>query len=638
MDLYSVAKRLSKPFVFTADNRHKARTISEHGIIGDGFSSALVGTDGVIDWLCFPRFDSPSVFAAILDRDKGGFTSVQPVASGFETVQRYDPDTNVLETLFQVAGQGVFRVTDFMPWTNDPRASIHEVHRRIDCMEGNVNLRVIFNPRFEYGKAESTLTFYDDGVLAEGPDHQKLVAVISGKPAWAKRQEGGVETEFVLKPRETRWMVLSWGAPRPEPIAAYRSHEHLRATRHAWREWARQLQYDGPWRHHVLRSALVLKLMQYAPTGALVAAPTTSLPEWIGGERNWDYRYTWTRDSAMAVRAANLMGYLTEARDFFHFVRDVVDSGIGLRVMYSVDGTLVPDEQSLGHLAGHRGSAPVRIGNGARDQMQLDVVGALFDCAYLYEQVGGVFTLRGWRNMKLILDKLCEVWHNPDDGIWEPRIGRRHNVHSKLMSWLAFMRAESISQRFSDPECGARWHATASQIREEVLSQGLDASKTRFVNAYGQDVPDAALLLVPIHGLITPDNPLSRNTVQWIRDTLQAGPFLYRYLTHDGVPGQEGAFVLCGFWLAEALALEGRLDEAQEVFMAHVEASNHLGLLSEEIDPTSRELLGNFPQAFSHLGLINAAKRIDLAIRLREEGSTALPRFAGIALNTEGRI
>lgn len=337
----------------------------------------------------------------------------------------------------------------------------------------------------------------------------------------------------------------------------------------------------------------------------------------------------------MAVRAANLMGYLPEARDFFHFIRDVIDSGVGLRVMYSVDGTLVPDERTLGHLAGHRGSAPVRVGNGARDQLQLDTMGALLDTAYLYEQFGGVLTIRAWRNLQDIADELCRTWQDPDDGIWEPRVGRKHNVHSKLMSWLALYRAEALSHRFSAPSRGAQWGLVAQQIRDDVLANGLNPTKSRFVNAYGHDDPDAALLLVPIHGLISSDTTLSRNTVQWIQDSLHAGPYLYRYRNHDGVPGGEGAFVLCGFWLAEALALEGRLDEAQTIFMAHAEASNHLGLLAEEIDPTTGELLGNFPQTFSHLGLINAAERIDLALRLRDEGSTALPRFTRPTLSPE---
>lgn len=628
MDLFSAARRLSNPFVFQPNDRHTARAIGAHGVIGDGYSCALVAADGAIDWLCFPRFDSPSVFAALLDGEKGGFTSVQPADVGFETLQRYDPDTNVLETLFRVEGQGVFRLTDFMPWTNDPRASIHEVHRRIDCLEGQVRIKIIVDPRFEYGAHTPNLIPYEDGVLAEGHNHEKLVFVVSGNPRWINRAQGGVETELTLRSGTRRWMVFSWGAPRPEHISSYRSFEHLRATRHAWREWARQLRYDGPWRHHVLRSALVLKLMQYAPTGAMIAAPTTSLPEWMGGQRNWDYRYAWTRDSAMAVRAANLMGYLSEARDFFHFIRDVIDSGVGLRVMYAVDGTLVPDERVLSHLKGHRNSRPVRIGNAARDQMQLDTAGELLDSAYLYEQVGGVLTLRAWRNLRDIADGLCKIWEQPDDGIWEPRVGRRHNVHSKLMSWLALHRAESLSQRFSAPEAGARWNEAAKRVREDVMAKGLDASKSRFVNAYGHDDPDAALLLMPIHGFLPPDHPLSRRTVQWIEDTLHAGPYLYRYCNDDGLPPGEGAFVLCGFWLAETMALEGRLDEAQRTFMAHAEASNHLGLMAEEINPTTNELLGNFPQAFSHLGLINAAERIDLALRLRDEGSNALPRFS----------
>jgi alpha,alpha-trehalase len=626
MDLYSAAKRLARPFVFTEGNRNETLPIGARGVIGDGFSCALVRADGAIDWMCLPRFDSPSVFGALLDAQRGGITAATPARRPFESLQRYDPDTNVLETLFRVDAQGTVRLTDFMPWTDDPRLAIHEVHRRVQCLEGEVDMEVVFDPRFDYGADRPHMEHHQHGVLARGSKGERLVAVVGDGTRWEPHPSGGVVARFRLKAGERRWVVLSWDAPHPEPIAAYRPFDHLRATRHRWREWSRQVQYDGPWRHHVMRSALLLKLLMYAPTGAMVAAPTTSLPEWIRGERNWDYRFTWTRDSAMAVRAANIIGSVDEARDFFHFVRDTLEDD-ELKVMYAVDGRAVPEERILSHLSGYAGSVPVRVGNGARDQVQLDTAGALVDAAYIYERCGGAITLRAWRHMAGVVDGVRTRWREPDHGIWEPRDGRRHNVHSKLMSWVALDRAAKLAPLFGATVEQERWRASATELHEELCRKGLDGKGEHFVMAYGMDEPDAALLLLPVHGFLEANDPRIERTTQWVRERLASGPYLYRYHADDGVGGPEGAFVLCGFWLAEALAMAGRLDEAQEVFVAHAEASNHLGLLAEEIDPSTRDLLGNFPQAFSHLGLINAAARIDLALRLRDEGSTKVPHL-----------
>jgi GH15 family glucan-1,4-alpha-glucosidase len=627
MDLYSAARRLGRPLVVAQGDDADRLPLGAHGMIGDGRSVALVRMDGAIDWLCLPAFDSPSAFAALLDPQRGGRSAVTPTARPFESLQRYDPDTNVLETLFRIEGQGVVRLTDYMPWTGDPRASIHEVHRRIECREGEVELEAVFDPRFDYGRGRTRVQIGEHGALATGPGGARMVAVIGNGGVWKPRDAGGVRAVFRLRAGQRCWLVLSWGAPRAEPIAAYRPFEHLRATRHAWREWSRGLQYDGPWRHHVMRSALVLKLLIYAPTGGMVAAPTTSLPEWIGGRRNWDYRYVWTRDTALAIRAANRIGYLDEARDFFHFMSDTIDSVGELRVMYSVLGDEVPEERVLEHLDGYANSHPVRVGNDARGQVQLDTAGALLDAAWLYEQFGGSLTLRAWRHLVDVADAVCRGWHQPDHGIWEKRGTTRHNVHSKLMSWVAVERALRIAQRFGGSPARPHWERAAAELREEILKRGLDPRGRHFVSAYGEAEPDAALLTLPMQGLVAPDDPRALATIDWIRDELGDGPYLHRYRSEDGISGCEGAFVLCGFWLAEALAMVGRLEEAQQVFEAHAEASNHLGLLSEEIDPSTSALLGNFPQAFSHLGMINAATRIDRALRLRDEGSEKLPRF-----------
>ncbi|MBW2279761.1 MAG: glycoside hydrolase family 15 protein [Deltaproteobacteria bacterium] len=626
MDIFSASSRLRTPFEFHAENRDGHFPISAHGVIGDGASCALVRTEGTIDWLCLPSFDSPSVFASLLD-PAGGHTSMRPAALEFQTQQQYDPDTNVLETLFKVPGQGLMRLTDYMPWTDDPRASIHEVHRRVDCREGAVDLEVVFDPRFNYGADTPEMEYSEHGVLAVGGSGERLAAVLGDGARWESRPEGGARARLTLRSGERCWLVLSWGAPRPEPIAAYRPYEQLRATRHFWREWSRRLRYDGPWRHHVLRSALLLKLLIHARTGAMVASPTTSLPEWPGGDRNWDYRYTWTRDAALAVRAANLIGYASEARDFFHFIRDTLDRDAGLRVMYTIDGGSVPPERQLEHLAGFDGSGPVRIGNGARDQLQFDTAGALLDAAWVHEQFGGSLTLRAWRHLAQVVNAVERVWRKPDNGIWEIRSAIRHNVHSKLMSWVAFERASQLAPLFGAAREQEAWQRESAELRTELEGGGLDSTGSHFVSAYGGDEMDATLLLLPIHGFLPVEDPRIERTIESVREELGSGPYLYRYLSEDGVGGPEGAFILCGFWLAEVLALSGRLEEAQEVFFAHVESSNHLGLLAEEIDPASGQLLGNFPQAFSHLGLINAAARLDLGLRLRDEGSGKSPRL-----------
>jgi GH15 family glucan-1,4-alpha-glucosidase len=626
MDLYSAARRLSRPLLVTEPVSQWRPPISAHGIIGDCHSCALVRIDGSIDWLCLPRFDSPSVFAQLLDPE-GGFSALSPVRRPFESLQRYDPDTNVLESLFDVPGEGVVRLTDYMPWENDPRAAIHEVHRRVECREGEVEIEAIFDPRFGYARDRGRFDLGEHGVLATGADGQTLAAVVSNGGQWEPRPEGGMRTRLRLRAGQRAWMVLSWGAPRPEPLAAYRPFELLRSTRRHWREWSRQLRYDGPWRHHVQRSALLLKLLIYHPTGAMVAAPTTSLPEWIGGTRNWDYRYAWVRDAALGIRSANLIGFKHEARDFFHFVRDALDHERNLQVMYQVDGQPVPDEVELAHLEGYQRSRPVRVGNGARQQLQLDTAGALVDAAFIYEEFGGSLTLRAWRNLRRVVETVRERWREPDHGIWEKRAALEHNVHSKLMSWVAVDRARRLAPLFGDQGRLDKWQQTAQEIRADLLRNALDPSGRHFVAAYGAGAPDATLLLLPIYGLLSASNERVAATIEWVRSELSDGPFLRRYLAEDGIGGPEGGFVLCGFWLAEALALGGRLEEAQEVFVAHAEASNHLGLLSEEIEPSTGELLGNFPQAFSHMGLISAAARIDLGLRLRDEGSGNRPRF-----------
>ncbi|MEN8181761.1 MAG: glycoside hydrolase family 15 protein [Myxococcota bacterium] len=624
MDLFTASDRLSR--TFEVDGAPPA--LGMHGVIGDGFTCALVGVDGSVDWLCMPRFDSPSVFASILDPERGGSLRVSPATRPFSSLQAYDSNTNVLQTLFRRPGEGSVVVTDFMPWSDDPRSSIHEIHRLIESRDGALPMEVVFDPRLDYARGPTRVVITEHGAMAEGPGGDRLCLSLSGGGRFETRERGGVVARFTARPGKRQWVILSWRAPQPEASAAYRPFEHLRRTRRFWRSWSGRLRYDGPWRHDVLRSALTLKLLQYSPTGAIVAAATTSLPAWPGGDRNWDYRYAWARDSAFAIRAMNLIGYMDEARGFFHFVRDTIESRGRLDLMVSVDGADVPEEVILSHLAGYQGSGPVRVGNGARDQLQLDIIGALLDAAWLYERSGAHLSLRLWRQLRELVYEAMQQVDQRDHGIWEPRADPAHHVHSKLMTWVALDRVLRLAPLFGDEPVARTWSRARKELREEILRQGYNESCGTFVDVYGGTEVDATLLLFPLYGFLPASDPRVERTRKRVMQELRDGRFLRRYRSHDGIQSEEGGFVLCGFWLAEALALAGRIDEALEVFHDHTRGANHLGLLAEEVMPETGAPLGNFPQAFSHLGLINAAARIDLALRLRDEGAEHSPRHA----------
>ena len=621
MDLYTAFGRVGTGHVLGEE----PLTSSDYGLVGDGHTVAMIGIDGSLDWLCWPRFDSPSCFAALLDRTRGGRFQIAPAERGATSLQAYDDGTNVLQTLFRREGLGTVVLTDHMPWNGDPRSRVGEVHRLLEAREGELEMRVVFDPRFDYARSPARLHIEEYGVLAEGPDGQRMTLSMDRDVEFRPREAGGVEAVVSLRRGKRRWAILSWQSRRPEPIPAYRPFDHLRATRRFWRHWSGRLEYDGPWRHDVQRSAMVLKLLQYAPTGAMVAAPTTSLPAWIGGDRNWDYRYSWTRDSAMAIRAMNQIGYPDEAQGFFHFVRDTIEESRTLDIMVAIDGAEVPDEKVLDHLAGYRNSQPVRIGNAARLQIQHDIVGPLLDAASVFEQSGGTLGLRLWRQVRARINEAVDHASQPDHGIWEPRSEPRHHVHSKLMTWVALDRGLHIASRFGGDREERRWQAARDDLQAEILERGFDAEQRSFVGEYQGDQVDATLLLLPIFGFLPPTDARVDRTIQRVIDELSDGRFLRRYRSHDGIESEEGGFVLCGFWLAEALALAGRLDDALEVFHNHLSAGNHLGLLAEEVDPSSGRALGNFPQAFSHLGLIQAASRLDHALRLRDEGSSEPP-------------
>jgi len=623
MDLYTSAARLGRPFVIDGS----AAPLGQHALIGDGSTAALVGVDGAIDWLCLPHFDSPSVFASMLDPERGGRFQVAPAVRPFESLQAYDTHTNVLQTLFTVPGQGVACLTDFMPWIQDPRFSVHEVHRLIEVHEGSLAVEIVFDPRFDYGRGPSRVEPAENGAVAVGPNGERCTLSVGRGARVEPRAGGGVVARLHLRQGERTWAILSWGGVQPEPVLAYRPYDHMRATRRYWRDFASQLSYDGPWRHDVLRSALTLKLLQYGPTGAVVAAPTTSLPESASdGSRNWDYRYSWVRDSAMAIRAMNLIGYPDEARGFFHFVRETIDGRGQLDLMVTIEGHEVPDETLLPGLAGHGGRGPVRIGNAARDQRQHDITGLLVDAIELHERQGGALDLGLWRQIRVLVNQGAAWSAEPDHGIWEPRAEPQHHTHSKLMAWVALDRAVRMAPLFGEAEQARVWRAKRDALRAEILERAWNEEIGSFASVYGGSDVDATLLLFPIYGFLEATDPFARRTRERVVKELGEGRYLRRYRDHDGIGTEEGAFVLCGFWLAEALALAGQLDEALQVFNDHKSATNHVGLLAEEVDAATGRPLGNFPQAFSHLGLIEAAARLDFALRLRDEGIERPPR------------
>jgi GH15 family glucan-1,4-alpha-glucosidase len=623
VDLYTTSKRVST--AFTADGGDLDS--SQYGVIGDGNTVAFVGVNGSVDWLCFPRFDSPSVFARILDAQRGGCFRISPSRDGYESRQAYDDATNVLQTLFRRDGEGTIVVTDFMPWNGDPRSRFHELHRLIEVREGSMEIEILFDPRFDYARGESRVEIAEEGVMAEGPSGERLSLSTGPDVAFEKHPGGGAHARTALRSGQRLWCILSWRSKRAEKVAAYRPFDHMRATRRFWRRWAAHMHYDGPWRHDVLRSALILKLLQYAPTGAMVAAPTTSLPVCPGGERNWDYRFSWMRDSAMAIRAMNLIGYPEEAQDFFHFVRDTLEQRSGLDIMVTLEGGDVPRETTLDHLAGHRGIRPVRIGNAAAFQTQHDIAGPLLDAASLHELSGGTLGLRLWRQIRALVNDAIKRAAQPDHGIWERRAEPAHHVHSKLMIWLALDRALHLAPLFGGDRYEQTWRRARERLRDEITRQGFDRKSGSFVGEYGGREVDATLLLLPIYDFLPPADRRIEQTLRRVVAELGEGRFVRRYRSDDGIDCDEGGFVLCGFWLAEALALCGRLDEALETFNNHLSAANHLGLLAEEVDPGTGAPLGNTPQAFSHLGLIHAAARLDRALRLRDEGIDEPPRL-----------
>jgi GH15 family glucan-1,4-alpha-glucosidase len=590
--------------------------IAEHGIIGDLHTVALVGADGTIDWYCCPAFDSPSVFAAILDRKKGGYYRISPLEEDWTSKQLYFPDTNVLITRFFAPG-GVGELQGFMPIARTgAERHRHQLIRRVVGVRGAIRFRVDLQPRFNYARDSHETHEYEHGVVFES--ETLCLALQATRPIAC--DDHGVHSEFNLRAGESVTFVLEQVARDyvPREYSEEETREAYERTIDYWRRWLAQSRYRGRWREMVHRSALTLKLLTYEPTGAVVASPTTSLPEQIGGERNWDYRYTWIRDAAFSLYGLLRLGFTEEAGAFMNWLTDrfregVDRSGDPLQTMYSIHGDRELPEQTLDHLEGYRGSAPVRIGNAAAEQLQLDIYGELIDSVYLYNKYGTPISHAAWQDLSRVVNWVGENWDQPDEGIWEIRGGRKDFTLSRLMCWVAIERATRMARQRGLPADLVRWMRHRDDIYEQIMERGWSEQRKTFVQHYGSDVLDASLLLMPLVKFIAPTDPRWLSTLDAITEELVSDTLVHRYHAHtapDGLLGDEGTFSICSFWYVEALTRAGRVDDARLAFEKMLTYANHLGLYSEEIGPTG-ELLGNFPQAFTHLALISAAFNLD---------------------------
>jgi GH15 family glucan-1,4-alpha-glucosidase len=605
--------------------------IEDHGLIGDLQTSALVSTEGSIDWFCAPRFDSPSVFGALLDKEKGGYCRIRPTTDAFTTKQLYFPDTAVLVTRY-LTEEGVGEVIDFMPVTSsEVPAHHHRIVRMLRCIRGQMTFDIEIAPRFDYGRESHETRISEGGVVFRGTGTTMAVSIVREPEdeelaRGATDEEGDIRVELTLRTGQARGMILDIGSSEARETSVEEVWELFNGTVQFWTTWLEQSTYTGRWREMVNRSAITLKLMTYAPSGGLVAAPTAALPEQIGGERNWDYRFTWVRDASFSVYALLALGFMDEAVAFGVWMRErVMDTEVDgrppLNIMYRVDGSSDLSEESLEHWAGYRNSFPVRIGNGAADQLQLDIYGEMMDSLYLADQRGLQMNYAGWLKVCGVLDWLADHWDQPEEGIWETRGGRQHFTYGRLMSWVAFDRGIRLSAKRGWPASTEAWASARDAVFRQIMEKGWSADRQAFVQHYDTQVLDASLLRMAALGFISPTDPMWQSTLDAMDEELVTDSLVYRYdpeASPDGLRGSEGTFSLCTFTYVEALAEAGRLDKARITFEKMLTYANHLGLYSEEI-ALNGDQIGNFPQAFTHLALINAAIRLDGELSRRAE-------------------
>ncbi|MCQ8240255.1 glycoside hydrolase family 15 protein [Acetobacteraceae bacterium KSS12] len=601
-----------------------AQSIENHAVIGDLRTAALVGLDASIDFLCWPRFDSPSIFASLLDDERGGEFCLQPKLDGARQRQLYLPDTNVLLTRF-LSSRGVAEVSDFMVMAEgDPaeHATVQRLVRRVEAIRGPVSFTMRCAPRFDYARTVPDVTADGSTVVFEGkvagsePLRLRLHATTE-----LRIGEGEVSAEFELQPGENVSFILEDAchgadsdASRPDYVA-----DSFKRTSDYWRNWVRRANYTGRWRDEVTRSSLALKLMTSAEHGSMVAALTFGLPEEIGGGRNWDYRYTWLRDAAFTIYAFLRIGHVEEAKAFMHWLSDrggQTTADGTLQIMYGIDGHSKLEEFELPHLRGYRDSTPVRVGNGAFNQLQLDIYGELMDAVYLSDKYAEPISRDTWQGIRRGMDWLQQNWQRPDEGIWEMRNGRKHYLHSRLMCWVAFDRAIRLSRKRGLPAPLETWLDTRDAIYNEIHDEFWDEKQRSFVQYKGGNSLDASCLLMPLVRFISPTDPRFLSTLEAVGRGLTDDSLVYRYSTAngaDGLHGDEGTFTMCSFWYVECLARAGDVAQARFLFEKMLGYANHVGLFAEELGPAG-EHLGNFPQAFTHLGLISAAYYLDRAL------------------------
>ena len=602
--------------------------IEDYAVIGDTRTVALVGRNGSIDWFCFPDFDSPSVFAKILDDQKGGHFSIAPLDDEVTRRQFYWPETNVLVTRF-LSPDGVVEITDFMPITEELSHTITRcIIRRITGIRGSMRMQMRCFPAFNYARDDHSTELSESGAAFHRPELSLGLAT----SLELQKRDNGVVAEFTVSEDQESTVILREIKPDEGCGMALTTDEafgDFQETVEYWRGWVSQSTYTGRWREMVHRSALTLKLLTFEPTGAIVAAPTCSLPESIGGERNWDYRYTWIRDAAFTLYGLLRIGFTEEAGHFMNYIEarsHELEPDGSLQIMYGIDGRHTLTEETLDHLDGYRGSKPVRIGNGAYDQLQLDIYGELMDSVYLYNKYGTPISYDLWTHLRRLVNWIAENWQRKDEGIWEVRGGRKHFVYSKLMAWVALDRAVRLADKRSFPSDRGKWLNIRDTIYEDIMDKGWKEKKKAFVQSYRSDVLDASNLIMPLVFFLSPNDPRMLNTLDAINESpdeggLVSNSLVYRYNIEeagDGLRGQEGTFNICTFWLVEALTRAGRrdrkrLDEARLIFEQMLGYANHVGLYAEETGPCG-EALGNFPQAFTHLALISAAFNLDRAL------------------------
>jgi GH15 family glucan-1,4-alpha-glucosidase len=596
--------------------------IENYGVIGNMCSIALVGVNGSIDFLCYPSFDSPTVFAALLDDEKGGRFQIQPQLKEKRVRQLYLPDTNILLTRF-LAEEGVAELTDYMPIGSDGKQP-NEIIRTVAVIRGEVEFKVRCQPRFNYAMSGHTVSIRDRyAILSPAGDACPPLALYS--TVALRRESQDVTAEFRLRAGENATFIFGGVRAQGEQPEMEFIERRFEETSRFWKRWIAKSKYKGRWREMVNRSALMLKLLTSREHGSLIAAPTFSLPEQIGGVRNWDYRFTWLRDATFTLYALIRLGFVEEAEAFIEWLKgrlsDDAERG-PLQVMYGVDGRQKLDELTLDHLQGYKHSRPVRIGNAAYQQLQLDIYGEMMDSVYLANKYGDPISNAGWQEVRRILEWLSKNWQRPDEGIWEVRGGAREFLHSRLMCWVAFDRALRLAQKRSLSAPFDAWLRTRDAIREDIFTNFWNDDLQSFVQSKGTKDLDASVLLMPLMRFISPVDPMWRSTMKAVEARLVEDTLVRRYETQptpvDGLPGSEGSFTACSFWYIECLARGGELQKAQLLFEKLLGYANHLGLYSEEIGPSGQHL-GNFPQAFTHLALISTATYLDRVLSGKDD-------------------